>query len=120
MVDQRGFDNQPWLDARAAAALLGVQRRTLYAYVARGLLRSAPGERGRQRRYDRGDLERLAIRHRARAGHAAVAASALRWGEPVLDSAVSTIDARGPVYRGLPAVELAARGVGFERVAELL
>jgi len=120
MVDQRRIDNQPWVDARAAAAILGVQRRTLYAYVARGLLRSVPAAVGRARRYDRDDVERLAARHRARAGHAAVASGALRWGEPVLDTAISTIDERGPVYRGVPAVELVRDGVGFERAAELL
>jgi citrate synthase len=120
MVDQRGFDNQPWLSAAQAAALLGVQRRTLYAYVARGLLRSAPGGRGRARRYARGEVERLAARHRARAGHGAVAAGALRWGEPVLDSAITALGDGGPVYRGHPATGLAARRVGLERTAELL
>jgi len=120
MLDQRRFDNQPWLSAAEAAALLGVQRRSLYAYVARGLLRSAPGGRGRARRYERGEVERLAARHRARAGHGAVAAGALRWGEPVLDSAASTIGEYGPVYRGHPATELAAQRVGLERTAELL
>lgn len=120
MVDQRGFDNQPWVDAATAARLLGVQRRTLYAYVARGLVRSAPGEGGRRRRYDRGDLERLVARHRARAGHGAVAAGALRWGEPVLETAITALDAGGPRYRGTAAVELAAAGTGLERVAELL
>lgn len=120
MVDQRGFDNQPWLSAREAAARLGVQRRTLYAYVSRGLLRSAPGERGRARRYDRDDVERLAARHRARAGHGAVAASALRWGEPVLDSSITELAPRGPSYRGHLAVDLAAARTPFEAVAELL
>ncbi|HKE15700.1 MAG TPA: citrate/2-methylcitrate synthase [Kofleriaceae bacterium] len=120
MVDQRGFDNQPWLSAAQAAALLGVERRTLYAYVARGLLRSAPGPRGRARRYERGEVERLAARHRARAGHGAVAAGALRWGDPVLDSAVTALGDGGPVYRGHAAVALAARRVGLERTAELL
>jgi citrate synthase len=120
MVDQRGFDNQPWVDADAAAALLGVQRRTLYAYVSRGLIKSLPGGRGRARRYDRADLERLVVRHRARAGHGAVAAGALRWGEPVLESAITTIGPAGPRYRGHDAVALARANVGFERVAELL
>ena len=55
-----------------------------------------------------------------RAGHGAVAAGALRWGEPVLDSAVTAITPRGPAYRGRLAVELAAEGQPFENVAELL
>jgi citrate synthase len=120
MVDQRRFDNQPWLTGAQAAELLGIQRRTLYAYVSRGLLRSAPGPAGRARRYHRADVERLAARHRARAGHGAVAAGALRWGEPVLDSSITALGPDGPVYRGHPAVELASRRVGLERAAELL
>lgn len=121
-VDQRGFDNQggAYLDGRAAAALLGVKRETLYAYASRGLLRSEPGGgSGRGRRYLREDLDRLKARRDARAGHGAVAAGALRWGEPVLASALTAIDARGPRYRGHLAVELAQTAT-FEAVAELL
>ena len=106
-VDQRGFDNQPGrdpprqptpisdageelLDARQAARLLDVKLPTLYAYASRGLLKSlAPHGPGaaRSHHYLRGDVERLKARHDARKGHAAVAASALRWGEPVMESA---------------------------------
>lgn len=109
-----------YLDGREAAALLGVKRETLYAYASRGLVRSEPGERGRGRRYQREDLERLKAKHDARAGHAAVAAGALRWGEPVLESALTAITPEGPVYRGLPAAMLARREAPFEAVAEML
>ena len=71
-------------------------------------------------RYARDDLARLRARHDARAGHGPVAAGALRWGEPVLDSAITAIDADGPRYRGQLAVQLAADGAPFEAVAELL
>jgi citrate synthase len=118
MVDQRRIDNQPWLDARRAAAYLGVQTRTLYAYVSRGLVRSMAGEHGRPRLYAQADLDRLRARSQARAGHGAVAAGALRWGEPVLDSAITAITPRGPAYRGHAAVDLI--GQRFENVAELL
>ncbi|MEZ4301544.1 MAG: citrate synthase family protein [Polyangiaceae bacterium] len=103
-----------------AAAILEVKRQTLYAYASRGLLRSVPSGEGRAHLYARADLLRLKARHDARSGHGPVAASALRWGEPVLETAISTIDTRGPVYRGVPAVELAEQGVAFERVAALL
>jgi citrate synthase len=118
---QRRFDNQPidLLPARKAAALLGVKLRTLYAYASRGWLTSHPGE-GRSRCYSREEVERLRTRGDARKGHAAVAAGALRWGEPVLESALTCIDGRGPFYRGRSAVELAASGAPFEAVAELL
>ncbi|CAN5921107.1 citrate/2-methylcitrate synthase [soil metagenome] len=108
------------MDARVAAKHLGIQVRSLYAYVSRGQVRSVPGERGRPRLYALGDLERLRVRRDARAGHGAVAAGALRWGEPVLASAVTAITPRGPAYRGRLATELAADGVPFENVAELL
>jgi citrate synthase len=108
------------LSAREAAALLDVKLPTLYAYVSRGQLQSAPGLRGPARLYARADVERLKARHRARAGHGAVAAGALRFGEPTLESALTEIAADGPHYRGQAAVELAARGVRFEAVAELL
>ncbi|MEW5849525.1 MAG: citrate synthase family protein [Myxococcota bacterium] len=115
-VDQRS----ELLTAKQAAALLGVKLATLYAYTSRGLVRSTPGERGRARRYARSDLEQLKARHDARSGHGPVAASALRWGEPVLESALTTMDTRGPIYRGHVASALAERGVSFESVAELL
>jgi citrate synthase len=120
MVDQRRIDDQRWVDARAAARHLGIQVRSLYAYVSRGQIRSVPGEHGRPRLYALSDLERLKVRRDARSGHGAVAAGALRWGEPVLDSAITAITPRGPAYRGRLAVELAESGTPFENVAELL
>src|SRR5687767_10116659 len=99
-IDQHGFSNQPvaaeeaLLDARAAAAYLGIKRETLYAYASRGAVRSVGGA-GRTRRYPRADLERLKARHDARAGHGAVAAGALQWGEPVLESAITAIRPEG-------------------------
>lgn len=120
MVEQRRIDDQRWLDARGAAELLGVKVRSLYAYVSRGQVRSVPGERGKGRLYALADLERLRARSDARAGHGAVAAGALRWGEAVLDSSITAITARGPAYRGRLAVELAEAGTPFECVAELL
>ncbi|WP_434425196.1 citrate synthase family protein [Nannocystis pusilla] len=108
-----------FLSGKEAAALLGVKRATLYAYASRGLVRSEPGGPGRERRYSREDLERLKARSDARSGHGPVAAGALRWGEPVLESALTAIDTSGPRYRGRPAVELAASS-SFEAVAELL
>lgn len=79
-----------------------------------------PGGRGRPRMYSHEDLERLQTRRDARAGHGPVAAGALRWGEPVLDSAITALTPRGPVYRGRAAVDLAAAGTPLECVAELL
>lgn len=116
MVDQRRFDDQRYVDARTAARRLDIQLRTLYAYVSRGQIRSVAGGKGRPRRYALADVERLRVRRDARKGHGAVAAGALRWGEPVLDSAITKITADGPVYRGHLATSLTS----FEATAELL
>lgn len=118
--DDAGLALREWISTAEAARLLGVKRETLYAYTSRGLVRSAPTAGSRERVYHREDLERLRTRSQARAGHAAVAASALRWGEPVLETRVGSIDAGGPRYRGKSAVELAKEGASFEDVCGLL
>ncbi|RYZ35140.1 MAG: helix-turn-helix domain-containing protein [Myxococcaceae bacterium] len=120
---QSRFDHPPeeeLLRADEAAALLGVKRATLYTYVSRGLVRCVPEKGTKENRYLRADVERLKTRHDARAGHAAVASGALRWGEPVIDSSVSRIGEEGLAYRGHDAVALATGGRRFEDVAELL
>lgn len=119
-VDQRGFDNQPpeFLESHAAAALLGVQERTLYAYASRGLISRVRD--GRRSRYARADLERLKARHDARAGHGPVAGGALRWGEPVLATKISAVGPEGPRYRGHLAADLIRQGTPFLAVCQLL
>ncbi|HTJ82110.1 MAG TPA: citrate synthase family protein [Polyangiaceae bacterium] len=109
------------LTAREACALLGIKAETLYAYASRGLVSSLPGPPGeRSRRYSKEEILRLKVRHDARAGHAPVAAAALSWGEPVLDSAITEVTPSGPRYRGRLAIDLAREGVTLERAAELL
>jgi citrate synthase len=104
------------LTATEAARTLGVKLPTLYAYVSRGLLRSIVSpDAGRARRYARSDVEGLRARQRG-----AAAARALKWGDPVLDSAITALTPRGPAYRGTLALELARANVSFEAVAELL
>lgn len=70
--------------------------------------------------YEREDIERLLARKQARSGHGAVAAGALRFGEPVLDSAITQLAPAGIRYRGHGLDTLLSRRVGYERVAELL
>jgi citrate synthase len=128
-VDQRGFVNPPraaaegkspaFLSGSEAAALLGIKRETLYAYASRGLVRSEPAGKGRERRYRRDDLLRLKARHDARSGHGPVAAGALQFGEPVLASALTAVDGGNLRYRGHFAVAL-AEATPYEAVAELL
>jgi len=122
-VDQRGSGHrsQDYVSAAEAAEYLGVKLATLYAYTSRGLVQSMAGPKGRARLYFRRDLERLRARRDARAGHGPVAAAALRFGEPVLDSSITAIAwNQGPIYRGVPAIEFAENGTPFEAVAEFL
>lgn len=111
---------QDFIDAKEATRILDIKRATLYAYVSRGLIRSYAKDGEKAKFYNRQDIERLAVRTSARSGHGAVAAGALRWGEPVLDSSITRIGKDGPSYRGYTAVSLADRDIPFENVCELL
>jgi citrate synthase len=95
-----------------AARRLGVKVPTLYAYVSRGLLTSHRDPAGRGSLFDLADVEALAGRSRGGRETATRLAT--------ITTAVTQLDlARGPLYRGRPAVDLAAHA-GFEDVAELL
>lgn len=109
-----------YVTADVAIKVLAIRRQTLYAYVSRGWIRSVNQPGRRRRLYLRDDVERMRSRSQARLGHAAVAASAMNWGEPIIPTSITEITPAGPCYRGRGAIELAQRGVKFERVAELL
>lgn len=113
MPDQKSS----YLTAREAAAALGVRPATLYAYVSRGLVRSeATG--GRERRYHAEDIAALGRRRQGRdAG--ATAETALSFGAPVLDSAITLILDGKLYYRGRDVEELARRA-SIRAVAALL
>jgi len=115
-----GEHKQDWLSAREATQRLGVKLQTLYAYASRGFVTSVPGPKGRGRLYSADDIARLKQRHDARSGNAPVAASALRWGEPAIETAVSEVRKDGPAYRGRPLSSLLDAQVGFEAACELL
>jgi citrate synthase len=53
------LNGEEYLTVEEAAALLGVKRETLYAYVSRGLLRSYRQGIKRQRLYRRAEVEAL-------------------------------------------------------------
>jgi citrate synthase len=118
-VDQsRSHDDA--LSAEEAAALLGVSRRTLYAYVSRGLLASEPGPGPtRARRYPRADVLALRDRHERARRRDLAAHGSLHWGLPVLDSALTLIEDGRLRYRGRDAIEL-SRAASVEEVAALL
>jgi citrate synthase len=115
-------DDKPltdWMTAEDAARALGVTRSTLYAYVSRGLVRSKAAPGTTQRRYRRDEIQRLAHERERARKPALVAQASLDWGRPVLDSALTLIQAGRLYYRGRDAVDL-ARTASLEDVAALL
>ena len=107
------------LSADEAAALLGITKQTLYAYVSRGLVQSAPGPGpSRARVYPRGPVEALR-RGRTVTAPQKGAAAAMQWGLPVLESSLSLIEDGRLSYRSHDAADLAANGT-LEDVAALL
>jgi excisionase family DNA binding protein len=53
------LDGEEFLTVEEAAALMGVKRETLYAYVSRGVLKSYRQGMKRQRLYRRAEVEAL-------------------------------------------------------------
>jgi citrate synthase len=103
------------VDARTAAQRLGVDVRSLYAYVSRGALRRVPGPDGRSSRYDSDELELLARRSRPRTLPRPAASIDL-----VIATRVSTVTDGRVRYRGTDVLDLVASGEPFEAVAGLL
>jgi len=103
------------VDARNAARRLGVDVRTLYAYVSRGSLRRVPGPDGRSSRYDSDELELLARRSRPRTLPRPTASIDL-----VIGTRVSSVTDGLVRYRGTDLLDLVAAGESFEAVAGLL
>lgn len=108
------------MTAAEVCQVLGFSRDTLYAYVSRGLLRSAvhPSDR-RKSLYDRRDVQALVERKRRGRSRRAVAASTINWGEPVLTSKITRIADGRFYYRGEDAVAH-ARVATLEQTLELL
>ena len=103
------------VDARTAAERLGVDVRTLYAYVSRGALRRVPAPDGRSSRYDSDELELLARRSRPRTLPRPAASIDL-----VIATGVSTVTDGVVRYRGRDVLALVAASERFEAVAERL
>ena len=103
------------VNARTAADRLGVDVRTLYAYVSRGALRRVPGPDGRSSRYDSDELDLLARRSRPRTLPRPAASIDL-----VIATRVSTVTDGMVRYRGTDVLDLVKAEEPFERVADLL
>ncbi len=103
-----------------ACHALGVRKQTLYAYVSRGRIevRWDP-EHASRKLYSGSDVAALRKKRDLGRAHKNIAASTMAWGEPIINTRISTI-ARGRLYyRGHDAVELASRAT-LEEVAQCL
>jgi citrate synthase len=103
------------VNAQSAAERLGVDVRTLYAYVSRGALLRVPGPDGRSSRYDSDELDLLARRSRPRTRPRPAASIDLE-----IATRVSTVTDGMVRYRGTDVLDLVADEAPFERVADLL
>lgn len=106
-------DDADLISTAAAAELLGVQVRTVYAYVSRGIITRGDldGSRHDGSRFRRAEVLALAERHRR--------AVAGRF-ELTIDTRITSILPEGVLlYRGVDATLLAA-DTAYERVVELL
>lgn len=109
-----------WIAIDDALGELSVQRQTLYAYVSRGLLRAkADDEDPRRSLYSASDIRKLKGRRRGARRRSEVAAGTIAWGEPVLDSAISTVRNGQLIIRGRSVEQLAAK-LTLEDMARLL
>ncbi len=109
-----------FMTAKEAAAALEISIPTLYAYVSRGLVRSEAGTgKSRARRYHAEDVNALLSRKEQRRNPAKVAETALHFGQPVLESAITLIENGRLYYRGHDVITLPAQH-SFEAVAGLI
>lgn len=109
-----------FVDAAVAADRLGIRRASLYAYVSRGLVRTAPHPADpRARLYSTADIQVLADRKARSHRPAVAAATALDGGLPVLETRISQIADGRLAYRGVDANAL-AETASLEEVARLL
>lgn len=92
MINIINMNSTDWIDAETACALLRVRSQTLYAYVSRKLLRvQADAADARRSLYARADVEALVQQNRRPRARADVAEAAIRWGDPVLVTAISEL-----------------------------
>ncbi|MBU6536489.1 citrate/2-methylcitrate synthase [Streptomyces mayonensis] len=107
-------DDERRLTTREAAELLGVKPETVYAYVSRGRLGSRRTPGGRGSTFDAGEVRAL-----ARSNRRDSAAAAASGQELAVRTGLTLIESDRYYYRGVDAVELAARH-RYEEVAEWL
>ncbi|HTR10164.1 MAG TPA: citrate synthase family protein [Paraburkholderia sp.] len=109
-----------WMTQEEACSALGVRKQTLYAYVSRGRIevRWDP-EHVSRKLYRSSDVAALKKKRDLGRAHKSIAASTMAWGEPIINTRISTVVRGRLYYRGGDAVELAGRAT-LEEVAQRL
>ncbi|MBR2691841.1 MAG: citrate synthase [Aquamicrobium sp.] len=109
-----------WLTRDEALDRLGVRAQTLYAYVSRNQIGMQPDPADPRRSlYRLEDVEALTTRRARGRRVAAIAESAVAWGEPVFATQLSTVIHGRLIYRGEDAVTF-SRDASLEDAARLL
>ena len=109
-----------WIAAEEARERLGVRPQTLYAYVSRGRVAMRPDPHDPRRSlYRTADITALRQRKSRSRKVSEVAAGAIAWGEPVLESQITTVAGGRLFYRGRDAIKLAETET-LESIARLL
>lgn len=109
-----------WLDVDTACGALGIKPASLYAYVSRGLVRARTSEVDpRASVYASADIDYLLTRKRAGRNRDSIARGAIGWGEPILESAITTVHEGRLIFRGFDAVTL-SEDKTLEQVASIL
>ncbi|RZF29255.1 citrate synthase [Paraburkholderia sp. UYCP14C] len=103
-----------------ACNALGVRKQTLYAYVSRGRIEvQGDPDNANRNLYRSTDIAALVKKRSLGRARKNIAASTMSWGEPIIDTSISTIVRGRLYYRGRDAVQLAASST-LEEAARLL
>jgi citrate synthase len=109
-----------WLPRDEALARLGVRAQTLYAYVSRGLISARPDDNDpRISLYSAADIQHMMRRRRSGRRREAIARQAIAWGDPVMQTRITTVQNGKLFYCGEDAVRLAQHAT-LEEAAALL
>ncbi|MEM5515778.1 citrate synthase [Henriciella sp. AS95] len=109
-----------WIPRDLAMERLGVKSQTLYAYVSRGAIRSRPDEHdSRISLYSTSDIDSFVERRRTGRNRTEIAKAAIAWGDPVMETAITTVRDGTLVYRGQCAITLAETAT-LEEAAAIL
>ena len=109
-----------WIDRETALGVLAVKPQTLYAYVSRGRIKSkAHPDDPRASLYSEADISALVQARRRGRSRSDIASAAIAWGDPVMETRITTVRSGKLIYRGQDATNL-AEDATLEEIAALL